>query len=189
MRLTGGCIYCLIAERLPGSAAAVPLRARRPLCSRSLCAAAAAGSGRGTRAEGERERTARERRGGRKRVITRGRRGPARLQSGRCAAQHRSWASTRALELFLGLYSAIGILEGPRGKAMRRPSCSGERRAQGAPEFGLCGLKEIGLGEGEGREAASCGMGPQAPQSASPDHWPGPGGRQVWCTKRPYPAV
>lgn len=42
-------------------------------------AAAAAGSGRGTRAEGERERTARERREGRKRVITRGRRGPARL--------------------------------------------------------------------------------------------------------------
>ncbi|XP_074183741.1 uncharacterized protein LOC141570579 isoform X2 [Rhinolophus sinicus] len=88
-----------------------------------------------------------------------------------------SWVFTRE----------IGMLEGPRGKAMRRPSCRGERRAQGdlsSPEFGLCCLKEIGLGEGEGREAASCGMGPQAPQSASPDHWPGPGGRQVWCNEK-----
>ncbi|XP_036910329.1 uncharacterized protein LOC118992485 [Sturnira hondurensis] len=49
--------------------------------------AAAAGSGRGTRAEGERERTARERGEGRKRVITRGRRGPVRLRSGRGPAR------------------------------------------------------------------------------------------------------
>lgn len=78
------------------------------------------------------------------------------------------------------------------GRRCAGRAVAGERRAQGdlsSPEFGLCGLKEIGLGEGEGREAASCGMGPQAPQSASPDHWPGPGERQVWCTKRPYPAV
>ncbi|XP_040476350.1 collagen alpha-1(I) chain-like [Ursus maritimus] len=54
----------------------------------SAAAAAAAGSGRGTRAEGERERTARERREGRKRVITRGRRGPARLQSSSGAVRH-----------------------------------------------------------------------------------------------------
>lgn len=35
MRLTRGCIYCLIAERLPGSAAGLPPCARRPLSSRS----------------------------------------------------------------------------------------------------------------------------------------------------------
>lgn len=35
MRLTGGCIYCLIVERLLQSAAGVPPRARRPLRSRS----------------------------------------------------------------------------------------------------------------------------------------------------------
>lgn len=57
-------------------------RAPAPECSRlrSRCASAAAataGSGRGTGAEGERERTARERREGRKRVITGGRRGGA----------------------------------------------------------------------------------------------------------------
>ena len=57
-------------------------------------AAAAAGSGRGTRAEGERERTARERREGRKRVITRGRRVPARLRSSSGAVRHPGWAGT-----------------------------------------------------------------------------------------------
>lgn len=35
MRLTGGCIYCLTAERLPRSAAGVPQRAQLPLRSRS----------------------------------------------------------------------------------------------------------------------------------------------------------
>jgi hypothetical protein len=51
--------------------------ATAPLPQPPSAAAAAAGSRRGTRAEGERERerTARERREGRKRVITRGRRG------------------------------------------------------------------------------------------------------------------
>ncbi|XDB54412.1 hypothetical protein ABFV05_008028 [Capra hircus] len=66
-------------------------------------AAAAAGSRRGTRAEGERERTARERREGRKRVITRGRRGPARLGFGRRAARHRAWAGTGSTGHLLGL--------------------------------------------------------------------------------------
>lgn len=66
-------------------------------------AAAAAGSRRGTRAEGERERTARERREGRKRVITRGRRGPARLGFGRRAARHRGWAGTGSTGHLLGL--------------------------------------------------------------------------------------
>lgn len=55
---------------------------------RSRCAAAAAaaaaGSRRGTGAEGERERTARERREGRKRVITGGRRGGARHSAPGC---------------------------------------------------------------------------------------------------------
>lgn len=180
--LPGDAFTVSLQSACPGVQPASPCAPGDRSAPAASAAAAAAGSGRGTRAEGERERTARERREGRKRVITRGRRGPARLQSGRCAAQHRSWASTRALELFLGLYPAIGSLECPRGKAMRRPSCRGERRAQGdpsSPEFGLCCVKEIGLGEGEGREAASRGMGPQAPQSASPDDWPGPGGRQV----------
>lgn len=91
----------------------VQLASRRAPGDRSApaaasAAAAAAGSRRGTRAEGERERTARERREGRKRVITRGRCGPARLRFGGGAARHRSWASTGTRGPFLGLYSWPG---------------------------------------------------------------------------------
>lgn len=173
---------------LPGDAFTVSLQSAcpgvQPACPRApgdrsapaaaSAAAAAAGSGRGTRAEGERERTARERREGRKRVITRGRRGPARLRSGRGAARHRSWASTGALGPFLSLYPAARSWEGRRGKATRRPSCREESGAQGdpgSPEFEFC-VREIGLGWGD---AASCGMGPLGPQSASSDHRPSPG--------------
>lgn len=117
---------------LPGDAFTVSLQSARPgvqpaspsapgdrsaPAAASAAAAAAAGSGRGTRAEGERERTARERREGRKRVITRGRRGPARLRSGCGPTRHRSWAGAGAHGPFLGLSPPPGagrVSEGRR---------------------------------------------------------------------------
>lgn len=89
-----------------------------PAAASAAAAAAAAGSGRGTRAEGERERTARERREGRKRVITRGRRGPARLWSGCGPTRHRSWASAGAHGPLLGFYPPPGA--GRVGEGRRR---------------------------------------------------------------------
>lgn len=120
-------------------------------------AAAAAGSRRGTRADGERERerTARERREGRKRVITRGRRGsgPARRRAARGLGQHgRPWASP-------GQCPAAGGGEGPRGEATRRPISLGEKGAQGAlgsPELGLR------LGVQEPRRPCNGALGPQS---------------------------
>lgn len=138
-------------------------------------AAAAAGSERGTRAEGERERTARERREGRKRVITRGRRGPARLRSGNGASRYQGWASMGSRGPLLGL---------PRGPVLKGSAREGDapaelsRREEGAqgylgsPELGFCSVREIGEGD-----TASGG----SDRTTLPwDHGPGPGGSEVW---------
>lgn len=77
------------------------------LRSRCAAAAAAAGSGRGTGAEGERERTARERREGRKRVITGGRRGGAQHPAPGCPQPGR------------GMGARVDLWWGPRGRGAR----------------------------------------------------------------------
>lgn len=134
---------------LPGDAFTVSLRSACPgvqpaspsapgdrsaPAAASAAAAAAAGSGRGTRAEGERERTARERREGRKRVITRGRRGPARLRSAPAAAPapHPRWAGAGARRPLRGLTRGR-VVGGSAGKATRPPSCRGKRGRRVTP--------------------------------------------------------
>lgn len=123
-------------------------------------AAAAAGSRRGTRAEGERERTARARREGRKRVITRGRRG-----SGAAAVQRGSGAGPAQAPAGPSWVSSL-LSGGERVREARR------RAGRAVAELGLCHARG-------GGDAPSWGMGPLGPQSASPDRWPAAGGSEV----------
>lgn len=142
MRLTGGCIYCLIAERLPGSAARVPPRAGRPLRSRS-------------RLSRYRRRWLRARNKSRGRARAhcpralggqeaRHHSGTARLRSGRCAALHRVWAATQARAPLLGLSPRGVMLKGSvrEGDAQAELSRGREGRGDpGFPELGLCCAK------------------------------------------------
>lgn len=112
----------------------------------SAAAAAAAGSGRGTRAEGERERTARERREGRKRVITRGRRGPARLQSSSGAVRHPGWANKGPLWVSTGRPGAGRVYEERRRAGRAVVGRRGRRVAPAPPNSGSA-MREIREGE------------------------------------------
>lgn len=153
MRLTGGCIYCLIAERLPGSAAGVPPRARRPLRSRSRLSPSrrrwlrARNKSRGrARAHGPRAR------GGQEARHHSGTARPRESPHGSGLDAAPGWASAGAPAPLLGLCPRP-VLEGPRGKATRRPSCRGKRGAQGdpgSPELDRCCVREIGVGRGGG---------------------------------------
>ncbi|XP_045438774.1 uncharacterized protein LOC123652495 [Pipistrellus kuhlii] len=114
VRLTGGCIYCLIAERLPGSAAGVPparpATAPLPPPPQPQPPPLAPGAEREPRASAS-ARPASAGREGRKRVITRGRRGPARLRTAPVQTR-RPAGPVRGLRR-LCLRPA---LEGPRGE-------------------------------------------------------------------------
>lgn len=144
MRLTGGCIYCLIAERLPRSAAGVPPRARRPLRSRSRFSRC-------------RRRWLRARNKSRGRARAHGPRAPG----GQEARHHSGTARPRAAPVqqrrraapglgrhghLLGPCRAAWCWEDPRGEATCRPSCRGEKGSQNDPGFPNSGsaVREIG---------------------------------------------
>lgn len=138
MRLTGGCIYCLIAERLPRSAAGVPPRARRPLRSRSRLSRC-------------RRRWLRARNKSRGRARAHSPRAPG----GQEARHHSGTARPRAALVqqrrraapglgqqgpLRGLYPAACCWEGPRREALRRPRCRGDKGAHSDPGFPELGL-------------------------------------------------
>lgn len=170
----------------------VQLASRRAPGDRSApaaasAAAAAAGSRRGTRAEGERERTARERREGRKRVITRGRCGPARLRFGGGAARRGTAAGPARAPVDPFWVSTPGReLGGFARKATRWPSCWQGVGAQGdpnSPKFGLCWIKENWVALEGIRHLVECSL---SSQSTSRDHCPSPGGSELWSNKRTW---
>lgn len=165
MSLTGGCIYCLTAERLHRSAAGDPPRARRPL--RSL-----------SRLSRCRRRWLQARNKSRGRARAHGPGAPggqeARHHSGTArpgAAPVRRWCSAAA---GLGRHE---LPRAPPGSLACCPVVRGSARQGDAPDE--LSQNSGSAMQGGGGDAPSWGMGPLGPQSASPDRWPAAGGSEV----------
>lgn len=197
VRLTGGCIYCLSAERLPRSAAGVPPpapRARRatarlPQPPGPLQPPLAPGAEQEPRASAS-ARPARG--GGRKRVITRGHSAPPGSLRAEFAAPRRG----RSVQPGCSVHGGRGTRgTEPSSRGSRSPAaCTGEQGAQatvlrrGGQSFPTCGTGRRGWGDRAGEAVPRACSGPRLSVHGGGTGWDAPAVPAIPTGSRDRPA-